>query len=384
MVACAALGIQALDGMGQRRMWVDRLKWGIPVSWIICIFLGGMVLQQSWLLKRHHWDEMRMSGRTWRVLFDNPDIRVLAADIGGRPVRCATAGASHLIHPMYLLNYGLEIADGYVQLYPGRYQQFWAQVIEPVCAVDDALRVFFRWGCRVYLFHSSRDEDACLSVLPFNQWYNLNLLSLANVKYLVSRNPVRDERLVLRTPVISDDTRNAWVRLTWGEKLLRTMRGEQPPGPKLYIYENKQAFDRFFLVGKAKMFNTLDELYRALSKAPVEELATTAFLFSEDVQANLPKSLRAGSSDVSILSYEPYRIDMRVRAGANMLLVGSQLYYTWWKCRIDGVETGVIPCDGPFLAVPVLAGEHRVVLSYEPPYPDVAGMFSWRNAKTDS
>jgi hypothetical protein len=63
-------------------------------------------------------------GWTWRGLYGGADVAALSARAEtspAAPFRCATAGAFHEYHPLYLLANDLETADGYAVIYPDRY-----------------------------------------------------------------------------------------------------------------------------------------------------------------------------------------------------------------------------------------------------------------------
>ena len=148
--------------------------------------LCGLLLHESYTVKQTHLASIQ-NGHNWRALFQNTEIAALAERTRGQPVRVATPGAFHEFHPMFNLAYGLECADGYAVLYPDRYHRFWTGVLRPLMRREPHFKGHFEgWGSRVYLFHSQDPANASLAAVPFADWYNLDLLSLANVRYLVS------------------------------------------------------------------------------------------------------------------------------------------------------------------------------------------------------
>jgi uncharacterized membrane protein YfhO len=62
------------------------------------------------------------------------------------------------------------------------------------------------------------------------------------------------------------------------------------------------------------------------------------------------------------------RVVVSVSADRPGIVVVTQNYSPFWKARIDGVESRVIPVDHTFQGVRVEAGKHEVELSYRPPY----------------
>ncbi len=74
----------------------------------------------------------------------------------------------------------------------------------------------------------------------------------------------------------------------------------------------------------------------------------------------------AASGEVEIARYEGNRIEARVSGGGG-LLVFSEVYYPGWRAEVDGQPAQLVRADYVLRAVCVPAGEHRVVLMYDPP-----------------
>ncbi len=111
---------------------------------------------------------------------------------GNGPFRVATV--NERIHAAYANAYGLETVDGYINLYPKTYQKFWAKVIEPMTRQDDQARSLFQRLGKPDL--PIQPPGIGTGEIVFSRYYRLNLLSLANTKYVISRTPLRDENLV--------------------------------------------------------------------------------------------------------------------------------------------------------------------------------------------
>ena len=81
--------------------------------------------------------------------------------------------------------------------------------------------------------------------IKFSDLFNLNLLSLANVKYVISTVPLADPDLVLLPSTIRD-TQLQWRQKPKLSRYLDVVRGRSP-GTPLYIYENQRVLPRFFV-----------------------------------------------------------------------------------------------------------------------------------------
>ena len=225
------------------------------------------------------------AGSTYAAVFQRPELQHLAAGgPGASPYRVATVYAPRVFAPpkdsstpevfgqmpAYAWAYGLETVDGYLQMHPESYQRFWgcvtARALEQDKAVSDH---FWAWGSRVYLFilDTGRPPSA---VTDLADMCNPDLLSLANVRYLIS--PVR----------LSGDG----LSLISGD-------GRGKPWP-LYIYENIRVLPRFFVVGSTRAYANQAGVLAALGDASLEELSSVAF-----VQARDSAGLRLARSAVS-------------------------------------------------------------------------------------
>ncbi len=96
---------------------------------------------------------LAVNGFNFRDLYRHPALSSLS-DLARKepPFRVATV-AQGLQHPALAWAYGLNTADGYINVYPKRYQRYWEQVIEPVASSNKWVHDYFHyWGSRVYLF----------------------------------------------------------------------------------------------------------------------------------------------------------------------------------------------------------------------------------------
>ena len=72
------------------------------------------------------------------------------------------------------------------------------------------------------------------------------------------------------------------------------------------------------------------------------------------------------AESVQIVSYEPDRVVLKVHAEADGVLVLSETYEEGWHAHVDGDKAPVDEAYGVVRAVPITAGDHTVVLTYDP------------------
>jgi len=73
-----------------------------------------------------------------------------------------------------------------------------------------------------------------------------------------------------------------------------------------------------------------------------------------------------GEARVEIERDEPGRIEMSVSTSAAGTLVIAQSFYPGWRARVDDAPVAVLRANYTAMALPVAAGEHRVILVYDP------------------
>ena len=72
------------------------------------------------------------------------------------------------------------------------------------------------------------------------------------------------------------------------------------------------------------------------------------------------------AESVQIVAYEPDRVVLKVHADADGVLVLSESYEEGWHAHVDGDKAPVDEAYGVVRAVPITAGDHTVVLTYDP------------------
>ena len=288
--------------------------------------------------------------------YESPVIRSLARFKKDGLFRVATF--QYVIHPAYAQAYGLETVDGYINLYPKRYHAFWSKVIEPLTSRDARVYDYFsQWGSRIYLFPDGAEHDA--APLRLGRYARGNLLSLANTRFIISRDPLIDADLA---PLISP---RLWGSLSGRERLVARLRDNFFGRTDLYVYENMAYLPRAFMTPTVRLFETVDDIWVAMAGATMNELKDSAFLLRSDAPVGAAGHQKAS---VSVDAYRPDRLDLSVLSDGPGMLVVSNNFSAYWKCLVDGVPAEVVPAYGAFMGVFVDKKARKVTFSYAPPY----------------
>jgi hypothetical protein len=126
------------------------------------------------------------------------------------------------------------------------------------------------------------------------------------------------------------------------------------------ISENLDVMPRAFLVHEAVLAADDGEAL-ALMRADSFDPATRAVL-----AAGAPVSVNSAASAVRATSYGRERIEIEVYSDAPGYLVLTDAWYPGWEATVDGDPVSILRSDLLFRAVPIEAGQHRVILIFRP------------------
>jgi hypothetical protein len=143
---------------------------------------------------------------------------------------------------------------------------------------------------------------------------------------------------------------------------------DDPDAPRLlleqsgvWVYERPAALPRAWVVSQFEVME--DTAMLARIHEPDFDPRTTALVNSVPECGDIGVE---GDNAVEILHDEGNRIEARVR-GTGGLLIFSEVYYSGWRATVDHSPAQLVRADYLLRALCVPAGEHRVVLTYDPP-----------------
>lgn len=128
------------------------------------------------------------------------------------------------------------------------------------------------------------------------------------------------------------------------------------------MYENPDAFDRFFITHGVKGFATENELFKALAGASRDELRDYVFLTG--VPSNSYTPFPEGNEGIKIIERTPGRIVIEAVLSAPGHLCASELWFPAWEVMVDGKKAGLLRAYGTFWAVGLDAGRHTVEFTF--------------------
>lgn len=353
---CLAYGIKLVPDH-----WVfiyAKTKNHLKISSLILIIGFGYILYETFAIKISHLIEYAR-GSTYTYVYKNSEIEKLAENKDPLDLFRVTSMRTLSTIPLV---YGLETADGFVQVIPKRYANFWHTIItknstmnhsdiEQFTLVDHDARLVLK-----------NPADTLMLADTFDYYYHLNLLSLLNVKYIISSLPIDDSNLkLIYKPKIFFYPGFSWDKLFY--KLKQNFTGKD-----LFIYENKKVLPRAFITKKIRFFQDTDKLLKEMSKAQTETLRDTVFVQENDIKDVLHNNLGFNHSKIEVVEYSPDQIRLSVSIDGAGILVISNSYNPFWRVYVDGKEKKLFPADHTFWGVAIEKGEKDIMFRYQPPY----------------
>ncbi|MEO5354518.1 MAG: DUF6044 family protein [Magnetococcus sp. XQGC-1] len=369
-VLCGAAGLSLV--LAQLTRWsenVNRKLLGL-------VTLGVLVL--SILAWKHsaYLLSLRLPTDNYSVNFDNQSIKSLEAFKREGPFRLATIGArlptvksasGNQIYPGYVFAYGFESADGYYRMHSARLRRFWLRVIAGVLDKDPKLvdRVM-KWQ---YLFAPLDGAFDRMAAVPVADWYNLNMLSLFNTRFLLSHWPLQHPSLrLIHRPSVEGAKRQAWGPLNRRHNVLRVLR-EGPPPHAIYLYENMDVLPRAYFVGDIQVFADPEILLDQVARAPLERLRKVAFMEQGDVVGLVGTQSGLAQGTVAISRPRPDKVVLAAKTEGPAMLVLTDIFDPFWRLWINGQEKKLYPVYHLFRGIFLeQSGDHEVILEYWPPY----------------
>lgn len=162
---------------------------------------------------------------------------------------------------------------------------------------------------------------------------NLNLLSLLNVKYILSTQELSYPQLNL---VYND--------------------------AKMNIYQNKEVLPRAFFVEKVEITEE-DVLSKVID--PQFDFKNNLIL-EQPISDKIESNALEIQNTVDIITYSTNKVLLKANVQKANFLVLTDVFFPGWKTFVDGQETKIYKADYIFRSIFLEKGEHTVEFVYDP------------------
>jgi Protein of unknown function (DUF6044) len=322
-----------------------------------------------------------------------------------RPFRVASVLP---LQPAYAYGHGLETADGWANMYPAVYRELWLEVLRPLLRNLPGNRdVFDPPNARPqdhYIFLGTGILVPTLGLLPgelplrdgfdVDRRFNVDLLSMLNVKYLLSEYPLHGRDLRLwHAPAVPPSKARSRSHATglyndggptydfWHVSLRRIRRDLRAAlerlrsGKDVYVYENLAVLPRFRLVTRLETLPSPQDVLERAGSISAREMAFTAI--AEALPGEATGAVRLAGGSVHLERYSPDQIELTVRPLGPSLLVIANTWNPFWTAAVGGSPRALRRVNHAQFGLALHEGDRNVVLTYRPPYAAATPM-GWR------
>ena len=126
---------------------------------------------------------------------------------------------------------------------------------------------------------------------------------------------------------------------------------------------------RAVLVRDAVVLPHLQEHLQYIKKPdfdPVEQVLLETAIPNHLSSVSKVDSASAKNDVVTIVEYQPKRIELKSASDSNTYLVLSELFYPGWQAYVDGKEAPILRADFLLRAIPLKSGQHDIIFVYRP------------------
>lgn len=362
-------GIQALVAGGEGGRFADWSRKALLAAASVTILIVAL-------------DQKKMAVKNWfsqgnMVLnYESPPLQNLAKKIQANPWPVRVEPFQ--MYPAYLHTYGMETAGGLHALFSRRYYEFWSTILEPwlkqkPAEASNLNPKFFAKTGDWPLFRGAilmLTADDHKAERRIGEIFRLNLLSLANVAYLVSRDRLVDASL---EPYLESSV--TWSSLTSWQKVKQNLLGNFSGRKNLFIYHNRNVLPRFFSATSVRLFVDGRATLKALADASMEELRTTLFIEKRYWPAEQNSAQNFVPATVQLDSYKSDEIQLTIDGNGPALLFVGNSYSPFWSVQVDGNSVQIFPANHAFWGIILPDGAKSVKFRYQPPY---ARAFLWK------
>ncbi len=309
------------------------------------------------------------------------------------------------LQPAYAYAQGLETADGWANIFPAVYRQLWLRVMAPLFRnLPRNKEIFDPDGGRPqdnYIFLGASllipgvgampGEDPLSAIrtgFDLTRRFNLDLLRLLNVKYLLSVYPLKAPGISL---VHAPRQKPVWPQSRdWATGLVN---GPRPPdsrsglvarltrpfrdffeairrkrmGKDIFIYELAGTLPRFRFAEELIVEPSAEAVLDRLSTSNGATLGKMAIVEAKDA-ASLGARQQFYNGTIRLVSYGADEIRIEIDNSSDGLLVIANTWNPYWRAEVDGRSRPLVRVNHAQFGLPTLPGEKQIRLFYAPPY----------------
>jgi hypothetical protein len=248
--------------------------------------------------------------------------------------------------------YNFDSFDGATNLRSKRWDDYWFEIMHR----DKGHILGTRTGIKWQLWNGK--------TYNIENHIKLNLLGIANVRYIFSALPLKTSQAKL----ISSPEKGGWSKVRPNffanrvDFILFRLQRIFDPGP-LYIYELHDVLPRVFSA------TSIDYVSNSISPSELHKQVSRLALSRTAIMSNRFSKLLPIAKSIEITAWKKIMdgFDISVEAPNGGLVVINNSYLPFWSAYVDGVPTQIFPANGIHMGIPIPAGAKSLRVKYERP-----------------
>lgn len=266
------------------------------------------------------------------------------------------------VHTAMAVTAGLETVDGRSTIFFRPYKQFFGKLVEKQFKTKEQRDSFYNYWYNLNLLNGSAAESFS-ETFDSGLGLNIPMLLSANVTHIISGQPVAELASISSEVFTIGREYKAVVSLP-----AYIMKHFQPF--PVYVYALRSTFARGYLVDKARILSSDQEVLETLAGQSLSTLREIVFFSKQDgvIPEKLGTESSGGVKEVSLRYYSPDKLIFNVETESDAFLVISNNYDPKWTARIDGKHALIYRANNTFQALFIVSGgKKEVILEYKDP-----------------
>ena len=295
-----------------------------------------------------------------RLYNNHPELNLSPQEGSAAAFRVGTVD----VLPGVAQSFGLETINARGVLFNKYYKQFIKAIILPQLQDPEDEKFFDTYSLDLYLTTQSSSRFPP-DQRPVTSW-NLPLLLMMNVKYLITRQPI-----VGIEPFIDLDQKIAGGGLPF--KFLKNTKADNLFKMPLYLYRFKEPFARGYLVKTPVILSDRQAVRTQLINQSTADLHEKVFFSAGDITPrpwpeSLPTTTGIADETPDLIEYSPDRLVFQGNLKSPAFLVITNNYDPHWFAWVNGQPSTIYRANIAFQSVFInQTGPFRVVLEYHHP-----------------
>jgi len=227
-----------------------------------------------------------------------------------------------------MASYGLESAGGYSSVHPKEFDTFWNKLVDKSSG-----------GSRLYLYPRS---DQKFYNYDFDSHHNIEILSLLNVKYIISDFPIISKNLeAIHHPKQTNMIYKKAYEIKSVSELIKKIKYEHDD-KNIFIYKNIKYLNRFFFINNS-IFNN-------------QKINEKLFIAEKESQNII---------NLKIIKYTPDKINLEINSKEKGYLVVTNNFNNNWQVKINNKKGEINKVFKNFWAIEINKGFNKIDFFYD-------------------